>query len=413
MDRVSIAIIGGGVVGCAVARELAPFASGDIVLVERNPKIMGDNQSSRNSGVIHAGIYYDRTKEPLKAALCVEGNRLLYDFCEENGVPCRRTGKLVVAVDELEAGYLDEVRADAAANGVPGVAELDAREAARLEPSVRAFKALSVPTTGLVEPTRFVAALQRQAEARGVVFLTGNEVVAVTPRKHGFEISARSRDGTETFAAEFVVNAAGLYSDEVARLVDPAGPYRIGPIRGEWARFTKGRRPDIDLGERSIYPAPYGIDNATGERVRVPYAEYERLARSGRVTKSIGIHLSPTFDLRGDDFSVGRSVIVGPTYVVGVGKEDYAVAHREPYYLDKVRSFFPGLRAGDLELHTTGIRAKLQSCSDFVIARDVSYPNWVNLVGIDSPGLTASLAIARLIKDMILGRPGITPDTLR
>src|SRR4030042_2928126 len=106
---------------------------------------MGDNQSSRTSGVIHAGIYYDRTKEPLKAALCVEANRLLYDFCEENGVPCRRTGKLVVAVDELEAGYLDEVRADAAANGVPGVAELDAREAARLEPSVRAFKALSVP----------------------------------------------------------------------------------------------------------------------------------------------------------------------------------------------------------------------------------------------------------------------------
>jgi L-2-hydroxyglutarate oxidase LhgO len=118
MERVSVTIIGGGVIGCAIAQELSKTAVRDILLIERNPKIEGDNQSSRNSGVIHAGIYYSRTTEPFKARFCVEGNRLLYEFCEEFGVPHRRTGKLVVAVDDLEAEYLDEVRTDAAANGV-------------------------------------------------------------------------------------------------------------------------------------------------------------------------------------------------------------------------------------------------------------------------------------------------------
>ena len=401
MDRVSITIIGGGVIGCAIAQELSKTAARDILLVERNPKIKGDNQSSRNSGVIHAGIYYSRTTEPLKTRFCVEGNRLLYEFCEEFGVPHRRTGKLVVAVDDLEAEYLDEVGTDTAANGVPGVRVLDGRQVKELEPSLRATKALYFPTTGLVEPAEFVGALHHQAEARGVHFLPGNRVVHIAPQKSSFEVVTRSRDGTETFATKLLINAAGLYSDEIARLVNPASPCRILPIRGEWAKFTKDRRPEISLSEMSVYPAPYGADNATGERVRMPYADYRRLLEQGRVSKSIGIHLSPTFDLAGDEYVVGRTVIVGPTNVVGVDKEDYSTKHREPYYLDKVRSFFPGLRTEDLELHSTGIRAKLQGRSDFVIEREAKHPNCLNLVGIDSPGLTASLAIACYVRDMI------------
>jgi L-2-hydroxyglutarate oxidase LhgO len=401
MDRVSITIVGGGVIGCAVAHELSKTGARDILLIERNPKIKGDNQSSRNSGIIHAGIYYSRATEPLKAKLCVEGNRLLYEFCEEFGVPHRRTGKLVVAVDALEAEYLDEVRADAADNGVPGFRMLDGREVGELEPSVRASKALYFPTTGLVEPTELVGALHHQAEARGVFFLPGNRVVQISPQKDSFEVVTQGRDGTETFATGLLINAAGLYSDEVARLVNPDSPYRILPIRGEWARFTKGRRPEISMGEMSVYPAPYGADNTTGERVRAPYAEYRRLLQQGRVTKSIGIHLSPTFDLVEDEYVVGNTVIVGPTYVVGVEKEDYSAKHREPYYLDKVNAFFPGLRTEDLELHSTGIRAKLQGRSDFVIEREARHPKCISLVGIDSPGLTASLAIARYVKDMI------------
>lgn len=401
MDRVSITIIGGGVIGCAIAHELSKTGARDILLVERNPKIKGDNQSSRNSGVIHAGIYYSRTMEPLKARFCVEGNRLLYAFCEEFGVPHRRTGKLVVAADNLEAEYLDEVRTDAADNGVPGFRVLDDRQVTELEPSVRGSKAIYFPTTGLVEPTELVGALHHQAEACGVLFLTGNRVVHIAPQKSSFEVVTQGRDGTETFATGLLINAAGLYSDEIARLVNLDSPHRILPIRGEWAKFVKDRRPDISLGEMSVYPAPYGADNATGERVRMPYAKYRRLLEQGRVTKSIGIHLSPTFDRTGDEYVVGRTVIVGPTYVAGVDKEDYAAKHREPYYLDKVQSFFPGLRAEDLELHSTGIRAKLQGRSDFVIERDAKHPNCISLVGIDSPGLTASLAIARYVRDMI------------
>jgi len=403
MDRVAITIVGGGVVGCAVARELAPLAFGEVVLVERNPKIMGDNQSSRNSGVVHAGIYYDRATEPLKAELCVKGNRLLYEFCEESGVPCRRTGKLVVAADDVEREYLDEVKADAEANGVPGVREMDGGEVAALEPAVSAKKALFVPTSGIVEPTRFVAALHRQAEARGALFLTGREVIGAIARKDGFEVSIFGRDGIEKIFSEFVINAAGLYSDEVAEMADPVCPYHILPVRGEWARFVKGGRPEISLGEMSVYPAPYGIDNATGERLRLPYADYKRLREQGRITKSIGLHLSPTFDLWENECFLGRTVIVGPTYVVGVGKEEYAAKHGERYYLDKVKPFFPGLRVEDLELHTTGIRAKLKGRSDFVIERNAIHPNWVNLVGIDSPGLTASLAIARRVGELVLG----------
>jgi len=401
MDRVALTIVGGGVIGCAIARELSRTSGRDILLVERNPKIKGDNQSSRNSGVIHAGIYYSRATEPLKARLCVEGNRLLYEFCEEFSVPHRRTGKLVVAVDDLEAEYLDEVRTDAAQNGVPDSRALDGRELRELEPSVMGSKALYFPTTGLVEPTEFVGALHHQAEAHGVFFLPGNRVEHIAPQKNSFEVVTRNKDGTETFATKLLVNAAGLYSDEIARLVNPDSPYRILPIRGEWAKFTKDRRPELSLGEMSVYPAPYGADNVTGERIRVPYVEYRRLLQQGRVSKTIGIHLSPTFDLSGGQYVIGRTVIVGPTYVVGVDKEDYSAKHPEPYYLDKVHDFFPGLRTEDLELHSTGIRAKLKGRSDFVIERDAKHPNCINLVGIDSPGLTASLAIARYVRDMI------------
>lgn len=401
MDRVSVTIIGGGVIGCAIAQELSKTAVRDILLIERNPKIEGDNQSSRNSGVIHAGIYYSRITEPLKARFCVEGNRLLYEFCEEFGVPHRRTGKLVVAVDDLEEEFLDEVRTDAVDNGVRGFRVLDGRQVTELEPSVRGSKALYFPTTGLVEPTELVSTLHHQAQGRGVIFLPGNRVVHIAPHKSGFKVVTQSKDGTETFATELLINAAGLYSDEISRLVNPDSPYQILPIRGEWAKFTKDCRPELSLSEMSVYPAPYGADNMTGERVRMPYAEYRRFLEQGRVTKSVGIHLSPTFGRTGGEYVIGRTVIVGPTYVVGVDKEDYSAKHPEPYYLDKVRSFFPGLRTEDLELHQTGIRAKLKGRSDFVIERDAKHPNCINLAGIDSPGLTASLAIARYVRDMI------------
>ncbi len=401
MDRVSTTIVGGGVVGCAVAFELTRSGFEDILVVERNPRVRGDNQSSRNSGVVHAGIYYSLDKEPLKARLCVEGNRLLYQFCAEFGVPCRPTGKLVVAVDADEEEYLEEVRADAASNGVPGIQVLSGREAQDMEPAVRATKALYFPTTGLVEPTEFVGALEREARGAGAVFLTGNRVTRVVPGEDGFVVGVESRSGTETFATDRLINAAGLYSDEIARLVDPESPYRILPIRGEWARFTKARRPETSLGERSVYPAPYGADNVTGERVRVRYAEYRRLLAEGKVTKSIGIHLSPMFDRTEEGYVVGRTVIVGPTYVVGVGKEDYAPKHFEAYYPPKVNPYFPGLRVEDLELHSTGIRAKLAGRSDFLIEKNPRHPRCLNLIGIDSPGLTASLAIARYVRDML------------
>ena len=129
-EIIPITIIGGGVCGCAVAYELSKLPLGDIALLERNPKIRGENQSSRNSGVIHAGIYYSRDKEPMKARFCVEGNRLLYEFCEEYGIPHKRTGKLVVATNPMEEEYLEDTLRIAQENGVPGVERIDGKKGA-------------------------------------------------------------------------------------------------------------------------------------------------------------------------------------------------------------------------------------------------------------------------------------------
>ena len=148
-------IIGGGVVGCAIALEISREYNKNIVLIEKNRQIKGENQSSRNSGVIHAGIYYDNNREPLKARLCVKGNDLLYKFCTKYNIPHKKTGKLVVAVNSLEEEYLEDLYRVALENNVPGIKIIDSKEVKKFEPNVRAISALYVPTSGIIEPTSF------------------------------------------------------------------------------------------------------------------------------------------------------------------------------------------------------------------------------------------------------------------
>ena len=191
------------------------------------------------------------------------------------------------------------------------------------------------------------------------------------------------------------------------------------PVRGEAAKFYKTRRSDVWMSGMNVYPAPYGFYNDTGERARVPFKEFQRLVDEGKVTRTVGLHLTPTFgdDDFGDDDTgefcdangnpaISKTVTIGPTSTVGVGKEDYKYnLHPEGHYLEGVRRFFPGLRLSDIELNQAGIRAKLKNHYDhydFVIERDPCFPNLVNLVGIDSPGLTASLAIADYVVNELL-----------
>jgi len=401
-EEVQITIIGGGVVGCAVAYELSRDSGLDIVLVERNRQINGENQSSRNSGVIHSGIYYSQKTGPLKAKLCVEGNKMLYEFCREHNIPHKKTGKLVVAADQLEEEYLEDVCRTALENQVPGVEMIDSRKVSQYEPNISAVSALYVPTAGIIEPTVLVDKLYRLAESCGVIFLVGNEAVGISPEGKGIEVKIRSDTGVEIFKTKILINAAGLYSDDVARMVNPASPYRMDPVGGEWARFYKTKRDDIFMNGLNVYPVPSGY-LPDGEKSRVSFKEFKKQLEMGKVHKSTGVHLTPTFEIKDNEYIVGDTVIMGPAYTKPGDREDYSQKRKEKYYLNMVMPFFPNIKLEDIGLHQTGIRAKLKDHYDFVIERDPKYSNVVNLVGMDSPALTASLAIAGYVSDL-LGR---------
>jgi L-2-hydroxyglutarate oxidase LhgO len=398
----NITIIGAGVVGCALAYELAQLPGAEIVVVERNGCIPGENQSARNSGVVHAGIYYAPDTEPLKARLCVEGNRRLYAFCKQHDVPCLPCGKLLATATEYEEEYLDEVMDLARANRVPGVEKITAARVRELEPNARARCALLVPTSGIIEAACLVRKLYDLARVRGALFVAGATVTALEPRGHGLAVTCRARGADEIFESDLVVNAAGLYADEIARLLDPACPHHIEPVRGEMVKFYTTRRPDLAVRGLNIYPAPYGYYNATGEKAAVPLAEFHRLLKARVITRTVGVHVTPTFELHGRAYRTGSTVTIGPLKTVGRGKEDLSGELKPPAcYLPYVQDFFPGLQAGDLELHQAGIMAVRKNGSDFVIERDPAHPALINLIGIDSPGLTACLAIAGHVAQLV------------
>jgi len=398
---IPITIIGGGVCGCAIAYELSKLPVGDIALLERNAKIRGENQSSRNSGVIHAGIYYPRDKEPLKARFCVEGNRLLYEFCEEYGIPHKRTGKLVAATNPMEEEYLEDTLRIARENGVPGVERIDGEKVREYEPNVLATSAIYVPSSGIIDATELVSRLHMLAECNGVMFGTGNEVVDVRAEGNRFVVVVKVRNTTDKIETRVLVNAAGLYSDIIMKMIDPRSPYRIVPIRGESARFYSSKRDDIAMNGMSVYPVPIG-HFPDGRRLEVPFDEFQEMYLDGKVSKTTGIHLTPTLDLDAENHIIGKTVTIGPAYSVGqIDREDYGHSVDAPYYLNGVTSFFPGLELEDISLHQTGINAKLQAHSDFVIEKDPGYPNLVNLLGITSPGLTSALAIARYVRELL------------
>ena len=194
-EQIQIAVIGGGVIGCAVARELSGRYDG-VFLFEKNAGItQGENQSSRNSGVIHSGIYYDQETRPQKAALCVEGNRLLYDFCDRHKVPALKTGKLIVATSADEEDVLDFYLDRAVQNHVPGVTRISGSKVRELEPNVRARSALAVSTAGIVEPISLVYRLHTLASKSGVQFMTNTEIIGFEDDGEYIRVDIRYRDG--------------------------------------------------------------------------------------------------------------------------------------------------------------------------------------------------------------------------
>ena len=363
----SVLIIGAGVIGLARGAELA--GRGARVLVIERLGSAGRETSSRNSEVIHAGLYYPAGS--LKARCCVEGRELLYERCRRLGLPHLRTGKYVVACTPGEIAGLEDLARRASENGAGDLRIVDAAELRREEPRLRGEAALWSPETGIVDAHSLVSSYQAELESAGGTLVVHTELVGLEPTAHGWRAATRSADG-ERFSIEvpWVVNAAGLFADRVAALagldVDALG-WRQYPCKGDYFSVAPG------LGRicsRLVYPLP--------------------------VPGGLGVHV--TLDL-GGRFRLGPDVewVDALDYAVDPGKaEAFAAA---------ARRYLPELRADDLAPDFAGFRAKLQAPGegfrDFAIASDAAAPGLVNLLGIESPGLTAAGAIARRVAAQI------------
>jgi len=364
-----VVVVGGGVVGLAVAAALAR-AGREVWLCERRAGL-GQETTSRNSEVIHAGLYYPEGS--LKARLCVAGREALYARCARHRIPHRRLGKLVVAATQEEVSGLEALRARGTANGAPGLALLDASELRAREPMVRGVAALWSPASGIVDAAALCASFAAEAEAHGALVALRTDVVAIEVTPGGFRLEAVDAAGERSrFACAAVVNAAGLAADALAARagfdVDARG-YRIRPCKGDY--FALAPRTPLRLATL-VYPLPAGA--------------------------GLGVHA--TLDLGGRiRFGPDAEYVERPAYAVDPAKAAAFAA--------AVQRYLPDVRAEWLVPDQAGVRPKLagpgEGFRDFVVAEEsaAGFPGFVNCLGIESPGLTAAPAIAERVAELL------------
>jgi len=368
LTEINIAIIGAGVIGLATASEITQRNKG-VFVFEKNHRF-GLETSSRNSEVIHAGIYYPENS--MKAKLCVEGKSLLYELCDRHNIHHKHIGKIVVAADENEITQLEKLSEQGRKNGVFDLVLLSQTELKRIEPNIEARAGLLSPSSGIVDSYTLLKFFYNQAKEQGVEFVFNTEVIGIEKTGANYKVQIRDREGISSFISRIVINAAGLNSDKIAQLagidVVKAG-YKLHYCKGEYFSLSSRYR---NLIKRLIYPTP---------------------EQAGH-----GIHVTLGLD--------GR-VRLGPNarYVEAI---DYEVdeTQRQTFY-NSAKRFMPFIQREDLEPEFAGIRPKLQGPGedfrDFVIAHEekAGFPGLINLIGIESPGLTASPAIARYVGRII------------
>jgi L-2-hydroxyglutarate oxidase LhgO len=369
----NITIIGAGVVGLAIAAKLSETFP-DVFILEKHDHF-GQETSSRNSEVIHSGIYYPANS--LKASLCVDGNKMLYDFCIKKEVSHKKCGKLVVATDQHEEAILLKVFNQSRANGVLDGVLLSQEQALKLEPNIFCTAAIFYPSTGIVDSHGLMKQLETDAAINQATFAYNAEVVGIDKLEKGYLITVKETNGTYSFTANTVINAAGLGSDTIAKLSGTFDPsYQLYFWKGSYFAASNGKNKLID---HLIYPVPH--ENTIG----------------------LGVHA--TLDL-----SHGMKLGPDATFLEN-NKIEYAVdkTKRASFY-HAAKKFLPFLQEGDLHPDQAGIRPKLQKpgdpTRDFIIKDEQTkgMPGFINLIGIESPGLTSCLSIAGMVSQFSIFR---------
>ncbi len=368
-DVVDITIIGAGVIGLSIASEIAGTGR-EVYLLEKNDTF-GQEQSGRSSEVIHAGIYYQ--EDSLKAKMCLEGNRLIYEVCENYGIPFLKCGKIFVAVDDLEAETLAKLYKNGINNGLP-LKMLSQREMHQLEPNMRGTAAFLSPTSGIMDSHALMRYFLGKAQDNGVQVVYKAKVVGVEKAREGYELRINDPSGDIVFiTTRILINCAGLYSDWIAELVGiniKAANYRLHWFKGEYYSVSGVKSRLIN---RLIYPVPGGIGP--------------------------GIHVCLDVDWR---------LRFGPLFYP-VEKIDYKMddTRKSVFLQSSLVKALPFIESTDLEPESSSILAMFhnqgESANDFIIRheQDRGLSGFINLIGIDSPGLTASPAIARYVANLV------------
>lgn len=369
MDKTNITIIGAGVIGLAAAYKLSEKYD-DIIVIEKNESY-GQETSSRNSEVIHSGLYYP--KDSLKSRACIEGNEMLYELCVKNGIPHKRLGKIVVSCDKAETEKLVAIYNNAMICGVKGIRHLDSVELKKIEVGIAAKAAFFAPNTGIIDAHSLMKYFFQFSKAAGVNYAFGIEVIGIRRNRYGYTISVREPNGGQfSFQSLAVVNCAGLNGDKIAEMAGidiDKNKYRQYYCKGQYFRI---KNPDKFNIKHLIYPAPTNL--------------------------SLGVHITP--DMAGG-LRLGPDAAFVESIDYNVREEDKVKFHED------VSRFLPNLSIEDIIPDTSGIRPKLHGpesvYADFIVKDEFfnNKPRFINAIGIESPGLTSCLAIANMIKSFI------------
>ena len=372
MEEIDIFIVGAGAVGLAIAREVARIDR-SVVIIERNAAF-GQETSSRNSEVIHGGMYYP--SGTLKARFCVEGRELLYELCEKYSIAHKKIGKLVVAVEEDEKDALEKLLALGAANRVEDLVMLTANQIKEIEPNIRGLLAMYSPQTGIIDSHGLMKFYLNSAQDNGAMVVFNASVVSIDKITRGYIVNVKNGEETIKVTARVVINSAGLDSDGVANMAGidlDKNKYRLHYCKGQYFRVNATKSKMIN---GLVYPVPK--------------------------PKAGGLGIHATIDLAG-------SMRLGPDdeYMKDCVK-DYSVdSLRMEKFFESAKTFMPFIELNDLTADISGIRPKLQEKDgefrDFIIQDELAkgLPGFVNLIGIESPGLTASPAIAKYVSGLV------------